>query len=91
MNYTGALFLDNFVTIAGIILCMHPANERWSYIVMLSLIGWAHAQKDPNIAMLHNCLTISVVFVVTLYCTTMAYGRKPVYFEIFPRKSIIYV
>ena len=31
----------------GIILCMHPANERWCYIVTSSLIGWVHAQKDP--------------------------------------------
>ena len=30
-----------------IILCMHPANERWSYIVTLFLIGWAHIQNDP--------------------------------------------
>ena len=26
----------------GIILCMRPANERRHYIVMSSLIGWAH-------------------------------------------------
>ena len=32
---------------AGIILCMHPANERWCYNVMSSLIGWAHPQIDP--------------------------------------------
>ena len=31
---------------AGIILCMHLANERRRYIVMSSLIGWAHAQND---------------------------------------------
>ena len=30
----------------GIILCMHPANERWRYNVT-SLIGWAHIQHDP--------------------------------------------
>ena len=30
------------------ILCTHhPANERWRYIVTLSLIGWAHTQNDP--------------------------------------------
>ena len=33
--------------VAGIILCMRPANERWSYNVMLSLIGWGHSQNDP--------------------------------------------
>ena len=32
---------------AVIILWMRPANERRHYIVMLSLIGWAHAQNDP--------------------------------------------
>ena len=26
---------------------MHPANERWCYIVTSSLIGWAHTQNDP--------------------------------------------
>ena len=30
-----------------IILCMHPANERWLYNVTSSLIGWAHSQNDP--------------------------------------------
>ena len=33
--------------ISGNILCMCPANERWRYIAMSSLIGWAHTQKDP--------------------------------------------
>ena len=32
---------------AGIILCMHPANERRRYDVTSSLIGWAHTQNDP--------------------------------------------
>ena len=31
----------------GIILCMRPANERWSYNVTSSPIGWAHIQNDP--------------------------------------------
>ena len=31
----------------GIILCMHPANERWRYIVTSSPIGWVHTQNDP--------------------------------------------
>ena len=30
-----------------IILGMGSANERWHYIVMSSLIGWAHTQNDP--------------------------------------------
>ena len=33
---------------AGIILCMHPANERWCYIVMLSLIGWRIHKMIPD-------------------------------------------
>ena len=32
---------------AGIIFLNHPANERQRYIVMSSLIGWAHSQIDP--------------------------------------------
>ena len=31
----------------GIILCMHPANERRRYNVTSSLTGWVHAQNDP--------------------------------------------
>ena len=30
-----------------IILCMHPANEKWCYTVTPSLIGWAHTKIDP--------------------------------------------
>ena len=29
------------IIIAGLILGLHPANERWSYFVTMSLIGWA--------------------------------------------------
>ena len=28
---------------SGLILALHPANERWRYIVTTSLIGWAQA------------------------------------------------
>ena len=45
--------------ITGIILGMGLANERRCYIVMLSLIGWAHTQHDPCINLLtnlHACL-----------------------------------
>ena len=35
---------------AGIILWMLPANERWRYIVMSPLIGWAHTQNDPSMS-----------------------------------------
>ena len=32
---------------AGVILCIHPANERWRYSVMPSLIAWAYTHNDP--------------------------------------------
>ena len=35
--------------LSGIILYMRPANERRSYSVTPSLIGWAHTQNDPGI------------------------------------------
>ena len=31
----------------AITLFMHPANERWCYIVTSSLIGLVHTQNDP--------------------------------------------
>ena len=34
----------------GSFLCMGPANERWRYNVMWSVIGWAHAKKLSLIA-----------------------------------------
>ena len=40
----------SFITmVAGIILCMCPANERHCYNVVTSLIGWAHTQNDPTV------------------------------------------
>ena len=50
-NYLCHLSVEKFcnrqIQISGIKLCMHPANERWCYIVASSLIGWAHIQNDP--------------------------------------------
>ena len=44
-----------FFEIAGLILGLHPTNERWRYFVMTSLIGWTQAlpilpycQLDPK-------------------------------------------
>ena len=34
-------------TSAGIILWVHTANDRRCYIIMSSLIGYAHSQTDP--------------------------------------------
>ena len=56
-NFASKLWF-NFVIIiiaqAGIILCMHPANEIWLYSVTPSLIGWAHTQSD-------SCTSIKIV------------------------------
>ena len=41
------LGITNSAAHSGIILCICPANERWRYIVMSPLIGWAHTQNDP--------------------------------------------
>ena len=43
-------------TFIEIIFGVHPANERRSYNVTSSLIGWAHTQNDPCIYMIH-CVT----------------------------------
>ena len=41
------------IDIAGIILCMHPASERWCYNVMSSFIGYALTQTDPYIVQIN--------------------------------------
>ena len=48
----------------GLILWMHPANERRHYNLTLSLIGWAHSQNDPCLYWLNDrwCTTISLNF-----------------------------
>ena len=38
---------SSFGAMKGIILCLRPANERWRYNVMLSLIGWLPSQNYP--------------------------------------------
>ena len=47
MLFSEVLTESNSVGKSGILLCMVPTNERRRYIVMSSLIGWAHTQKDP--------------------------------------------
>ena len=41
------------VLFPGIILCMHPANQRRCYEVTSSLIGGMHTQNDP-------CVVVSI-------------------------------
>ena len=55
--------------IEGIILCMHPANERWSYIMMTSLHGLVHTQNkiSQNIVILWvlipTCFNFFILYV----------------------------
>ena len=37
----------SFITVTGLILGLHPANERRRYFVMASLIGWVQAKNQP--------------------------------------------
>ena len=46
----------------GIILCMHPANERLRYIVASSLIGWVHTQNEP-------CYLLSLHTLCGMHCS----------------------
>ena len=57
--------------VAGIVLWMRPANERWRYTVTPSFIGWAHTQNDPC----SGCK--SIVSVITCStCNFLKYNRK---------------
>ena len=77
-----------FDIIPGIILCMHPANERWHYTVTPSLIGWVQIQNDPwytyipflqdfakSFLFHHNPLLLSwpSSFIIKLYFNTMSF------------------
>ena len=48
----------------GIILWTYPANERWRYIVISSLIGWAHKQNDLQ----HTPYTSPLQWAMIIYC-----------------------
>ena len=47
---------------AGIILCMRPANKRWRHSVTPSLIGWPHTQNDPWKGSLVSVPTLAELF-----------------------------
>ena len=55
--------LDIRCDVAGIILCMRPAIERWRYIITSSLIGWARTKKDPCVVLIDTVDTdvISII------------------------------
>ena len=46
-NKTTFTYIYVYIYISGIILGMHPANERRRYIVTSSLNGWTHTQNTP--------------------------------------------
>ena len=71
-SVTGGFYCKKWV-IAGIIFCMHPANERWRYIVTSSLIGWAHRQNNPCIVMMSSWKTHPrLAYNIYGLCNTMA-------------------
>ena len=47
----------HYDSIAQVIFCVCPANERWHYIVTSYLIGWVHTQ---NGSWLHSIIVIIV-------------------------------
>ena len=71
---------------AGVILYMHPANERQCYNVTLSLIGQAHTQNDEstiNWKNIHNKAKQT-----KLYANSMGYAVIIKILEIIQRKVI---
>ena len=49
---------------SALILCMHPANKKRCYIVMLSLNGWMHTQM---LSALYKAKFINQTSCVVLY------------------------
>ena len=49
-----------FLRCTGITLWMHPANEKRRYVVMSSLIRWAHTQNKPCYDVITNILILLV-------------------------------
>ena len=47
---------------------MHPANERWCYIVTSSLIGWPHSQNDPCVprSIWVNCCNHKILYAICI-------------------------
>ena len=47
----------NSVFVAGILLCMRSANDRWHYSVKSSPIGWAHAPRQWEVTFQRNVVS----------------------------------
>ena len=62
--------------ISGLILGLHPANERRFYKVTPSLIGWAQTLNQPWICMLFFVISESIRFSFTSMCVLV-----PINFE----------
>ena len=50
------------------------ANERWCYIVMLTLIGWVHTQNDPCVLLCFVLLWLFMWSVIGGFVTHMLQG-----------------
>ena len=64
--------------IAGLILGLHPANERWHYFVTTSLIGWAQAQNQLCIGYVdglvqERCNSNALAMEIRLSCSKPSY------------------
>ena len=65
---------------AGSILCINPANERWHYSVTLSLIGWVHKLNDL-------CYVVAIVKILEKiysvispsHCIRVAWEKKSIF------------
>ena len=63
---------------AGIVLCMHPANERRRYIVTSSLIGWAHTQNDPWCSVSDHSIVVHAVSPLRWHFVPTRVARFPI-------------
>ena len=72
--FRSSLVQKGLCQVCRVILCMRPANERWRYSVMPSLIGWVHTQNDPWVCY-DTDFDISVDDGAVLWmCNTLALG-----------------
>ena len=81
-------------TYTGIILSMRPSNERRRYGVASSLIGWAHAQNDPDVQIMctsHNNDAVWHWDVIPTFSDIYRYNVIPrsIYFQILTNDTAI--
>ena len=61
----------------GLIVGLHPANERWCYSVTTSLIGWARAlnqSKEYVLASSTNCEVFIIEILKKIDCVMALYS-----------------